>query len=320
MTRGLGRERSGTGRAADRTRAEIEQALCIGLLERAADQRAQAIGDGARRPRGRHQRKPGRHVEPGQAGFRGGGHVRKLWQPTRPRDRERAQRARPDLRHHRRRVGEHARGLPGQQRGDRLRAALVGHVQQRDARGALEQLGGEVHRAAGTGRREHQPARLAPGDLDEFLQRSRGVPGRHDQHDRHVGHQRDGRERLVAERQLRVQARIHAEHAAGREQQLVAVGGRMGDRAGPDVAPRPGTVVHGEGLRGVARELLGHVAREHVRDAAGAEPDDDANGARGPCRLVRRGAPQAHPCQRAGEAFVALGQALREIEFLSNSG
>ena len=112
----------------------------------------------------------------------------------------------------------------------------------------------------------------------------------HHQHVRNAGDERDRHEvldRVV--RHLRIERRIDRLRADRSHQQRVAVGRRLGDEVGAEVAAGAGLVLDDEGLAERLAELRREGAREDVGRPAGRERHDDAD------RLVRPRALRARP-------------------------
>ena len=103
-----------------------------------------------------------------------------------------------------------------------------------------------------------------------------GAVGVHDHDVRHTGHQRDRCKVLLwVERHLAVQRLVDAVRAHRAHQQRVAVGRRLGHDIGAHVAPRPGAVLHHEGLAESLAQLGRNRARQNVGGAAGRKWHDD---------------------------------------------
>ena len=99
----------------------------------------------------------------------------------------------------------------------------------------------------------------------------RGLRRVHHQHVRHAGDERDRHEvldRVV--RHLRIERRVDRLRADRSHQQRVAVGRRLGDEVGAEVAAGAGLVLDDEGLAEGLAELGRERARQDVGRAAGA--------------------------------------------------
>ena len=98
-------------------------------------------------------------------------------------------------------------------------------------------------------------------------------------HDQRVaGRRHDRDEPEVRERvegRFLVEARIHRERRAERREQGVAVGRRLGDELGGDIAGSAGTRVDQKGLLERWRELVRNRAGDEIERRAGDAGDDD---------------------------------------------
>ena len=136
------------------------------------------------------------------------------------------------------------RDAPGEQIGHHGRDAAIGHVLDVDARHGLEQFAGEMLRGADAGRAEGELAGLRARIGDELGHALHRQVGRHRQQVRRVDDLRDRREVLHRiERELLVEARIGDDGGGGGGHQRVAVGRRLGDAIGRDIAGRAGHVL-----------------------------------------------------------------------------
>src|SRR6185503_6657935 len=144
----------------------------------------------------------------------------------------------------------------------RRRGAAVGHMGDVDLGGELEQFAGEMRQAAGAGGREVELARLFLGERDQLLHVVGGDAGRHHQHFRHFGDQRDGREILERVVGHLLHAGRDGERAGADDADGVAVGLGLGDHVGAEHAGLAGAVLDHDGLL----EDLGHALRDHARD------------------------------------------------------
>ena len=186
----------------------------------------------------------------------------------------------------------------------RGRGALVGHVHDIDLGLGLEQFAGQMRGRAIAGRGEIELAGLRLGERDQLLQRFR----RHVRIDHQdIGLRADQRDRheilLRAVGELFVQALVGGEDAVVAHQQRVAVGRRMGDRIGRDIAAGAGPVLDDERHAEQLLHLLADDAGEHVARAAGRERHHQRDR---PARIVgrarRRGPSQGQTGRQHGEA------------------
>ena len=154
-----------------------------------------------------------------------------------------------------------------QQRGIDIAGAAVGDHQHVEAGGLLEHFGGQMRRSADAARRIGDLAGLPLGQRDQIGDRGdRDFWPGDDQH-RAAGDQRYRREilqRIVG--RLAADERRDDEGAAGREQDGVAVGLRLGDEVGADASIAAGPVVDDDRLP----QALMHAGRELARDDIGA--------------------------------------------------
>ncbi len=140
---------------------------------------------------------------------------------------------------------------------------------------------------------------LASGIGDELGNRFRGKRRIHHHHvgrAHDAGDRRDVAEEIEAEPivERRVDGVRRADH-----QQRVAVGRRVHDRFGGDVAAGAGAVLDDELLAEPVRQPLRHQPRHDVERAAGGEPDDYPHRPRW-IRLRQTGARTAVSAARAG--------------------
>ena len=136
--------------------------------------------------------------------------------------------------------------------------------------------------AADAGRTEADLARIAAGIGDQFTHAlvARVRAGR--QHKGKVHHGRQWREilhRLV--RQLPVQ-RSRDRMPTGNQQQGVAIGCRLGDKVGSDIAARTGACLDQHRLPQALGQLGADHARHHIAIATGSKALDEIDRARGP--------------------------------------
>ena len=160
----------------------------------------------------------------------------------------------------------------------RRRAALVGHVQEIDAGHLLEHLAREVRAGAGAGGGEGVFAGVGLGQRDQFGNGAGGkVEPRH-QEVRHRPQHGDAGEILGGiERQLGVERRRDRVRGDRVEADRVAVGGRLGDDVGADIAARARAVLDDELLAGQLTELGADDAGECVGRPAGRKDHDVAH-------------------------------------------
>ena len=103
-----------------------------------------------------------------------------------------------------------------------------------------------------------------------------GTSRRNGEHVRRDEYLRDRREILErVEWQCFIQARIDDQRRVAAHQQRVAVGGRLGDAIGGDVAAGAGNVLDHEGRAPDFRKPVGKNARRKVGSRAGREADQD---------------------------------------------
>ena len=131
-------------------------------------------------------------MQTGHAGFGGGRNVRRAWHALRRADRDRPQLSGLDLRQQDRQVEEHHLHLLAEQIVHRRRRAAIGHVGDVDLGGELEQFARQMRQAARTGRGEIELAGLRFGQRHQLFHVVGGDAGRHHQHFRNLGDQRDG--------------------------------------------------------------------------------------------------------------------------------
>src|SRR5215470_14319657 len=141
--------------------------------------------------------------------------------------------ARYDEGEKRRRRIEHDGDAPGDEIDDRRAAATIGDVQELDRRKSLEQLAGEVGRAAGSSRRKGElpGVRLRERDhLSDRLRRQR----RRDRHDQRQLGQQDDRCKILGRIiwQVCIKVRTDAVGCDRIQQQRVTVGVGLGDASG----------------------------------------------------------------------------------------
>ncbi len=159
------------GLVAHRIDAQHAEALAhLGLVQHGGDLALQPVHDGPRRFRRREDADPGIDDEAGQAAFDEGRHIGRAGGALRARQAEplQAPALHELLRARHRRADE--RNLAAHRVGQRLAAALVGHVHEAGAGALAQHLAGEVRAGAGAGRTVGQRARLGLAERDQFAQ------------------------------------------------------------------------------------------------------------------------------------------------------
>ena len=180
-------------------------------------------------------------------------------------------------------IGRHVEVEPPRHHfGQHFGRAAERHVEPLEARGQPEALRGKMGRVAASARAVGERARLCLCGRDEILDRLVAL-GRLDHH-----HQRNVRERadggqigLHVEGEVGHRRRHHRERGA-RDQERVAVGIGLRDRAGADRLRCARAVLDHDGLADLLGDLLEHQPRDDVDGAAGRERHDHAD------RLPRR--------------------------------
>ena len=129
----------------------------------------------------------------------------------------------------------------------------------------------------------------------------------HDQHERHRADDRDRRQRLEQLESGILVERRRRRDGRGSDQHRVAIGGRLRDRDGADVARRPGRFSTTTGCPQACGELLPDRAGEDVAGPARGERHDDGDGLRREASRVLRGCRCAEreaerDADRAGDA------------------
>ena len=188
------------------------------------------------------------------------------------------------MRQRRRDGGELHLQPAGDHVGHRLGRSLVGHVGEVDAGHGGEQRGGEMREARHAGRAVVERAGLGLGQRDQLgdvVHREPRIDHQHigrgaDHHDR-----REILDRIV--RQVSAQTHRHRVRARGGDADRVAVGRRLGDRVGADIAAGADPVVDHDLLAQPGPQPLRQDARDDVGAAAGRERHDQ------PDRPVRPG-------------------------------
>jgi len=218
-------------------------------------------------------------IEPGQGRF---GDCRNVLHCRDSRRRGHGERAELSALHmrQRRRHGRKNKGdIARDHRHGRRRAALVGHVQQIDARHRFEGLARQMDDGTGAGRGVVELPGSRFRQRDQLGHRLCGQRRIDDEQKRRRGHQTDEREILDAiVRELAVQARVDRMRGGIAEVQRVAVGGRPGDDLGGDRGAGAGAVVDDDLLAEILRQPGTEGSREHVGDSPGREPDHEADG------------------------------------------
>ena len=132
--------------------------------------RPRALDHRSRRAGRREEAEPEWHLYAFDARFLHGRHIRQHIGALRARDGERAQPPRAHVLRDRHGVGEAELHLARDQRGERGRAALVGHVLDVGAASQLEELRGEVLRGPRAGRGIVERLRLLFRQRDQLLE------------------------------------------------------------------------------------------------------------------------------------------------------
>ncbi|CUI28541.1 Uncharacterised protein [Achromobacter ruhlandii] len=161
-------------------------------------------------------------------------------------------------------------------------------MRELQAGGPFEHLAGQVARRARPGR-THVAAIALRLDVGDQLGHGRGLHvGTDHQHVGHGGQQRDRREildRVI--RDARIQRRVDAVRAGGRQQQRIAVGRGRCHLLGGDGAVGAALVVDHDGLPQRLRRLGRHRAGQDVGGAAGRMRHDQRDGLGGKGLRVR---------------------------------
>src|SRR5580692_625735 len=117
-------------------------------------------------------------------------------------------------------------------------------------------------------------ARIALGVSDEFRDRL-GRKRRIDRHDQRRALDAGDRRDIAREAEIEIGVERGIDRARGsREQQRVAVGGRMRDRGGADIGAGAAAVLDDDLLADALRQRLSDEARNDVEGAAGRNRDD----------------------------------------------
>ena len=178
--------------------------------------------------------------------------------------------------------------------------ATIGHVGDVDTDEIIEQHAAEMGCGAGACRTVLHLRLVRFGISDEFLKVVHRQILARDEHDRHLGNQRNRRKvrRRVIERLL-VHGLALCVRADGAEHERVAVGRGIGDALGPRHAAGAADVLHHDLLAEDLAHALGHDAAEHVRRSAGRERNDHRD------RLGGIGLRQRHAGHREQDAIRA---------------
>ena len=193
-------------------------------------------------------------------------------------DGERAHRALLDVGDRGRNRGIENRRVSADGRGDGRPAAVEGNGDDVEPKRLLEHFAGKVAGRAqpGMGIAVFARARLDPGDeLRERGCRNGWIDEQHLRRHSDQGNRRKIGEGIEAE--LGEQAGIDDQRAAD-DQDGVAVGRRLGDQGGADVAAAAGVILHVELLAKALRQLGCEHAGNHVDRPARRERRDQANG------------------------------------------
>ena len=169
----------------------------------------------------------------------------------------------------------------------------------------LQELAREMRRRAGPRRGKGQLPGLRLGGVEHLLQRLVRRARVDGEHERVAAEQDHGLERLDRiVRHVGIDARIDRVRADRASQDRVAIGLRLGDEIGADVAACAGLVLDHDGLPERCRELLAEQARERIGVAADGERNDvhDRLGRPRGLRLRRTGSAgeqrTTHRCDR----------------------
>src|SRR5262249_31131916 len=161
------------------------------------------------------------------------------------------------------------------------RAAFVGDVRHRDARGAHQELGVEMMRHARPDRCERElpwPRLRVCDQLRQRMDGKRRIYEQYERHAREAGERNEIGWRIVGK--LLVKRDIDRHRRARRHEQHVSVGSGFGDGGRPDDGARPGPILDHEGLAEALLQPLGQHAGDDVGAAARREGHDDGDGAR----------------------------------------
>ena len=156
-------------------------------------------------------------------------------------------------------------------------AALVGHVHDVDLAHRLEELEREMRGAAGAGRRAVQLARLGARQrqqLGDIL--GRQVVAHHQQHGIDADRRHGGEVGAHVVGQVAVERRRDGGRAVRGQHDDAAVGRRLGDRGGGDLAVGAGAVLDHDGALQPLADAGRHDAGEKIVRSAGRKADDEA--------------------------------------------
>ena len=244
------------------------------------------IQDLARRARRREEAVPLARLVAGEARFGERRQLGKRRQPLAARHAERAHLAGGDVRAGVDRGNEHHRRVACQQADHRRTGTAIRHVHHLHARHRVEELAGEMRRAAAARASEADlaRARLCRGDqLGHRVHRERRMHDQDVRAERHQAHRLEVLHRVVGH--LLVQAGIRHQAGAG-EEQGVAVGARARRDLRADVAVGAAAILDDEGLADALGERLREHAARGIDAAAGGERHDHAHR---PARIALRG-------------------------------
>ena len=212
----------------------------------------------------------------------------------RARHRERAHLAGLDLRYRRRKRRHHHRHASGHEIEERRAAALVGNVHELDAGEDVQELAREMLRRSEARRREIDLLAASPFaiSISSFMLRAanEGCTMKTFGDSRELRDRREIPDRIEAD--ARVETRARDEIRRG-EEQRVAVGRRVRDELGADVAGGAGPIVRDDLLAEALAELLRDDAADGVRRAARRLRNDEAD------RAARGYAVRRRRCERA---------------------
>ena len=236
------------------------------------------VDDRLRCPGRRHQAEPDAGIEIGHAGFR---HRRQVGQNAWTRTCRRCERcelAGRDLAEHGGSRRKHHHGAAGDEIGDRLRTALIRHVDELDAGALREQFGREMRRGADARRGIKHLARLLLGECDQLRD---GVHVRCRIDDQHDGGGRDEADRRKilrhVEREIGID-RLIGDVGGRPEKQCVAVIGRVGRIVGRNARTGARLVFDHELLAEELPHAIAEDARRDVGSRARREADNEMDG------------------------------------------
>ena len=192
--------------------------------------------------------------------------------------------------------------------------AAVGDVRALAADLALDHLARDVRQGADAGRAVVHLAALGPHHLDEVGDRPRVALG--GDHEHHRGHHHHGDRREIPgriERQRRVERRVDRQRAGVGREQRVAVGRRLRDRLGRDVAAGARLALDDERLAERLGKLLGDEARRGVARPARREADQHAHRLRRPGLGRGRGGESDDASAGQQKRRTVIGGFLRQV-------